>query len=135
LALEDVPAGKGDQEGMLDDVVEGVALAEAFQCHPCGTVEPLGFVLMRGTEQAAKVARDALPEFVHHDRRHHHHASLPLAQRAPRKRVGAPVRAAFLTKCVDEAGGLAFPNLHTYRGRPRIGIAAPPKVSLRIPGD
>ena len=39
-AMEDVPPDEGDQKGMLDVVVEGIALAEAFQRHPRGTVEP-----------------------------------------------------------------------------------------------
>ena len=46
--MEDIPPGEGDQEGMLDVVVEGIALAEAFQRHPGGAVEALGLVLMGG---------------------------------------------------------------------------------------
>jgi hypothetical protein len=73
---QDVPSDQGDEEGMLDVVVEGIALAEAFQRHPGGGVEALGLVLMGGPEQAAEVAHDVLSELVRHDRRHRHHASL-----------------------------------------------------------
>jgi hypothetical protein len=34
----------------------------------------------------------------------------------------------------SEAGGLELPTFQSYRGKPRMGIAAPPKVSLRIAG-
>ena len=43
----DVPPDQRDEESMLDVVVEGVALAEAFQRDPRDAVEPLGLVLMR----------------------------------------------------------------------------------------
>jgi hypothetical protein len=32
---------------MLHVVVERIALAEAFKCHPCDAVEPLGLILCR----------------------------------------------------------------------------------------
>ena len=52
---------QGYQRGVVGVVVEGIAVGEAFQRHPRGAVEPLGLVLVRGTEQAAKSLAMCLP--------------------------------------------------------------------------
>jgi hypothetical protein len=44
--VENAPPNESDEEGVLDVVIEGIALAEAFQGHPCGAAEPFGLVLM-----------------------------------------------------------------------------------------
>ncbi len=46
-APEDVPPDEGDEEGVLDIVVQGVALAEAFERNPRDAVDALGPVLVR----------------------------------------------------------------------------------------
>jgi len=42
--VEDVPSDEGDQERMLDIVVEGVALPETLQRDPSGLTKSLGVV-------------------------------------------------------------------------------------------
>jgi hypothetical protein len=76
-AAQDIASGQGDEEGVLDVVVEGVALAQALQRNACDSIEALGLVPVRGAKQPPEVVREMLAEFIRHDRGNRHHGGLP----------------------------------------------------------
>jgi hypothetical protein len=60
-ATQVVASDQGDQKGMLDVVVECIALAQALQSNTSNAVEPLGMLVMRRAKELSDILGRSLP--------------------------------------------------------------------------
>ena len=82
-ALEDIVARQGDEHGMLDIVVKGVAVADAFEREPRREWNDLGEPRVRDPEPVSDVVRQIRAKRFGREPRHRdHHGSL---RRSPRR--------------------------------------------------
>jgi hypothetical protein len=60
--LKDFVAGQSDEHGMLDVVVEGIAIADAFEREPGGKRNELGQAHMRRAEAILHIGSQERPQ-------------------------------------------------------------------------